>query len=286
MATGEPLAILAGGGELPGMVAAAAVAAGRPVLILAVAGEADPVDPKFRSERVSWGQIGRAVALMREHGATDVVLAGAIGRRPDYSKIRLDWMAVKSLPKLLSLVRGGDDQVLVGVIKFIESLGFRVIGPHEVARGLVAEPGSLTRREPSASDLADIEAASSAALAIGRLDAGQGAVSVAERVIAMEGLEGTDAMLKRVRDLRESGRLERDGRSGVIAKWSKPQQDLRVDMPTIGPRTVAAAADAGLAGIAIEAGRVMLVDRAATVRAADEAGLFIVARTLPPGRGM
>lgn len=283
MATREPLAILAGGGALPAKVADAAAAAGRKVLILAVAGEADPVDPKYRCEEVSWGQIGRVTSLIKAHGATDIVMAGAIGRRPDYSKLRLDWLGVKSLPRLLSLVKGGDDQLLVGVINFIESLGFRIVGPHEVAPDLVATPGTLTKRQPQAGDLADIAAAATAAIAVGRLDAGQGAVAVREHIVALEGLEGTDSMLHRVRELRDSGRLTSRKGLGVIAKWSKPDQDLRVDMPTIGPMTVAAAAAAGLAGIAIEARRVMLLDRAAAIAAADAAGLFIVAREQASG---
>jgi len=115
-----------------------------------------------------------------------------------------------------------------------------------------------------------------AARAIGALDAGQAAVVVGGRVIALEGAEGTDTMLLRVAEVRAAGRARWDGRAGVLAKRPKPQQDLRVDMPTIGPNTVRAAADAGLAGIAVAAGKVMIPDRPETVRAADATGLFLV----------
>jgi DUF1009 family protein len=137
--------------------------------------------------------------------------------------------------------------------------------------------GCLTRTRPSEKASADVAIAFEAARAIGRIDAGQAAVAVDGLVVALEALEGTDAMLDRVRQLRERRRVSWRGRAGVLAKCAKPQQDLRIDMPTIGPATVEAAAAVGLAGIAVEAGRVMIVSREETVQAADRHGMFIVA---------
>jgi DUF1009 family protein len=276
--SGTPLGIIAGGGQLPARVADAAIAAGRKVVILGLEGQADAAITPYPHHRLKWGEFGRFKAILEENGVRDLVLAGAIGGRPQLDQIHLDWLAIKSLPKVVAfLMGGGDDSVLSGAIKFIEGFGYRVVGPHEIARDLVAEPGCLTRHQPSRDDRDSIGEAARAALTIGRLDAGQAAVSVGRHVIALEGVEGTDAMLERVKTLHENGRARWKGRAGALAKWSKPQQDLRVDLPTIGPRTVERVAAAGLAGVAIEARRVMILDRAETIEAADAAGLFIVA---------
>jgi DUF1009 family protein len=123
----------------------------------------------------------------------------------------------------------------------------------------------------------DANRAMAAARAIGAIDAGQAAASVNGRIVALEAAEGTDGVLARIATLRQNGRLKWSGRAGVLAKCPKPQQDLRVDMPTIGPSTVAGVDAAGLAGIAIEAGHVMIVERENTLRQAKTAGVFIFA---------
>jgi DUF1009 family protein len=271
-----PVVILAGGGNVPGIVAAAAERAGRPALILGMEGEADPSISTFRHTWVKWGELGRMDRLIREHGAVEIVLVGTVTKRPDFRSLSLDALALKSLPRLASITLGGDDTVLAKAVRFFEGLGHRVVGAHEIAPELVAGTTSLTRRTPSRSEREDIALALRAALAIGGLDAGQGAVSVEGRIVALEGAEGTDAMLARVAELRSIGRVTSKGKAGVLAKCAKPRQDLRVDMPTVGPRTVERAAAAGLAGIVIETGRVMIVDRDATVRLADEAGIFVI----------
>ena len=275
--TGEPLAIVAGGGSLPAIVASAAAKAGRPVLILGIDGEAGSEITDFPHQWIKWGQLGRAESLLQAHGAREIVMVGAIRRRPDFRRIRLDALAIKSLPRILALLIGGDNNVLTGAINFIEGRGYRILGAHEIARDLVAEPGCLTRRRPSERDEEDIRRSEQAARAIGELDVGQAAISIGAHVVALEGAEGTDAMIERVKALRQAGRITARGRIGVLAKYAKPQQDLRVDMPTIGSETVERASAAGLAGIAVEAYRVMLADREATIRLAEERGLFIVA---------
>ena len=275
---GAPLVILAGGGDLPARVAAAANRSGRSVLILAIEGEANASVEAFPHHWVKWGEFGRLESLTKQHGARDIVLVGKVVKRPSLKTVRLDSLAIRSLPKLLGLFSGGDHSVLSVVIRFIEGRGFRVVGAHEIAGDLVAEAGTLTEVQPGERDRVDLEIGFRAAIAIGKLDAGQAAVAINEHIVALEGLEGTDAMLERVRSLREAGKVFERGRAGVVVKCAKPQQDLRIDMPTIGPHTVDRAEAAGLAGIGIEAGRVIIVDRDTTLRKAKEAGLFIVAQ--------
>jgi hypothetical protein len=273
----RPLAIIAGGGSVPLHVVAAALAEGRKVLLLGIEGEADQRIADYPHAWFSWGQIGRLEKLLAEHGTRDLVLVGGVKARPDFKRFRPDLGTVRILPKILSMMANGDNTLLTGTIRIFEAWGYSIVGAHEVAPDLVAVPGVVAGSAPRGSDLDDVRVAIAAARGIGALDAGQAAVAVGGRVVALEAAEGTDAMLGRVATLREMGRIKWSGRAGVLAKCAKPQQDLRVDMPTIGPDTVAGAAAAGLAGIAIEAGQVMIVDRGETLRRAKEAGVFIFA---------
>lgn len=273
----RPLTIIAGGGSVPSHVARAAIGDGRPVTIVAIEGEADPEISQFPHEWFRWGQLGHLEQLLSRKGKGDVVLVGGIKSRPDFKRLKLDFGAVRMLPRLLSLMAHGDNTVLTGAVKLIETWGHKVVGAHEVARDLVAPAGPLTDIRPSTDDLRDARLALTAARRIGELDAGQAAVVANGRVVALEAAEGTDGVLARVSSLRSEGRLRSSGRAGVLAKCPKPQQDLRVDMPTIGPSTIDGANAAGLAGIAIEAGKVMIVDREETLRRAEAVSIFVQA---------
>lgn len=246
-------------------------------MVFGIDGEADREISEFPHEWFQWGQLGSLEKQLASHGKGDVVLIGGVRTRPDFRQLKLDLRTVKLLPTLVSLMANGDNTVLTGAIGLVESWGYTVVGAHEIARDLVATAGALTAKTPRAGDLNDAEIALAAARSIGELDAGQAAVAANGRVVALEAAEGTDGVLSRVASLRADGRLRWRGRVGVLAKCAKPQQDLRVDMPAIGPSTVAAAGAAGLAGIAIEAGRVMIVDREETLRLADADRLFIYA---------
>jgi len=273
---GKPLGIIAGGGTAPLLVADAAVRAGRPVFVVGIGGEANPDIAGYPHEVLKWGQIGRMQTLFTKHGVTEIVLIGNIRVRPDFSKFRLDLGAIRIMPKVLGMLANGDNDLLSGVIKLLGELGYTVVGAHEIAPELVASVGLLGRRAADKAVRPDIDKAMSAARAIGVIDAGQAAVVINGRVVALEAAEGTDAMLDRVARLREAGRLKWSGRAGILAKCAKPQQDLRVDMPTIGPKTVKAAAEVGLAGIAVEAGRVMIVERPEVIALADRNDVFVV----------
>ncbi len=274
---GVPLVIVAAGGSVPFEVADAATKAGRRILVVALEGAVDPRLSQFPMERVKWGQVGRIETLIREIGAGELVFIGSIDKRPDFSSIGIDLGTLRLMPFILRSIVGGDDSILGNVVGFFEQRGVRVVGAHEVAPSLIAEAGHVAGPRISGAAMAEVKVAMDAARAIGALDIGQAAVAVGARVVALEAAEGTDAMLDRVGALRQSGRARWSGRAGVLAKRSKPQQDLRMDMPAIGPRTVAAVARAGLAGIAIEARRVLIADRGATVAEAESSGTFIFA---------
>lgn len=287
MAAGNeaPLGIFAGGGSVPLHVAEAATRAGRDVFVINVNGEADPAISAYPHEFLQWGEIGRMKTLLKNRDIEDVVLIGNIRVRPDFRKFKLDFGAIKVVPRVVGLMARGDNDLLSGVISIFGDMGFRVVGAHEIAPDLVAASGPLGRHAPEKTTRQDIAKAMDAARAIGVIDAGQAAVSVNDRLVALEAAEGTDAMLERVATLRDAGRIKWSGRAGVLAKRPRPQQDLRVDMPTIGVRTVRAAAEIGLAGIAVETGRVMIVDRQSAIDLADKTGIFVAGVDGAPEHG-
>jgi DUF1009 family protein len=279
-----PLAIIAGGGPVPLIVAAAAARAGRPVFIAGIAGEAEPGIAAYPHEFLKWGQFGRLMTILAEHGTREIVMIGTVSARPELRDLKLDMGFVTLLARVAALLMRGDNDLLSGLIGLLNERGYGVVGAHEVAPELVAAEGQLGAHAPDKDMFRDVKRAMRAARGIGLLDAGQAAVAMNGVIVALEAYEGTDAMIERVAALREKGRIRSKGRVGVLAKCAKPQQDLRVDMPTIGVRTVRSVAAAGLAGIAVETGRVMIVDRPAVVEAADREGIFIVGRTRREGK--
>ncbi len=269
------LAIIAGSGFLPYYVAEAAQQAGETPFIIRLKDEADLDWTRFESVSISVGDVSALGKLLAAHQIDRVVLSGGVSRRPEWREIRPNFKMIAKMPSIIrTLLSGGDDTVLQMVIRLIEAQGARVIGAHEIAPGLLATTGALGKIEPSDEDRRDIAKAAQAALALGALDVGQGSVSVGGRIVALEGVEGTDGMLARVASLRAEGRIS-SRRKGVLVKLCKPQQDIRADLPTIGPSTIENAAKAGLAGIAVEAGRAFVLDRDAMLDAANEAGLFV-----------
>jgi DUF1009 family protein len=269
-----PLGIIAGKGPLPCVVAEAALARGLPFHIVGIRGEASEAIERFPHTWIKWGEVSKLFGALETNGCRDLVIIGGVSR-PDLSNVKFDLGAIKNLPFILSLGKGGDDSVLSRIVDYLEGKGYRVHGAEDVAPELLAEEGVLGQKIPSAVDRVDIEIGFQVVSALGHLDIGQAAVVARGRVLAVEAAEGTDAMLARCGDLRQSGRVHQQGPSGVLVKAPKPGQEDRVDLPTIGTETVRRAASAGLAGIAIAAGRVLVVERAATVTAADELGLFL-----------
>lgn len=269
------LAIIAGSGFLPYYVAQAAQQAGEKPFIIRLLNEADLDWSGFDNVSISVGDVSSLGRALSQHAIDRVVLSGGVSRRPEWREIRPNLKMIAKMPSIIrTLLSGGDDTVLQMVIGLIEAQGARVIGAHEIAPALLATTGPLGKLTPGEEDRRDIAKGAQAALALGALDVGQGAVSVGGRLVALEGVEGTDGMLARVASLRAQGRIS-SRRNGVLVKLCKPQQDIRADLPTIGPSTVHNAAEAGLAGIAVEAGRAFILDRDAMLEAADAAGLFV-----------
>ena len=275
----RPVAIVAGGGALPPLLASAAGEAGRTAVVFAIAAEADPAAfAPLRPHVVRWGEIGRMLQLAKADGCDEAVLIGSVKRRPDFRALRPDLATVKLWPRILQLLRHGDEGLLAGVAGLFKEQGIEVVSPLEVAPALAMPEGLLTG-SMSAETMAEIGKAVEAARLIGRLDIGQGAVAVQGRVVAVEDAGGTQDMLQRVAALRAAGRIGRSG--GVLVKCMKPHQDSRLDLPTIGPVTAEEALLAGLDGVASEAGRSLLAGREDTIDAFRRAGLFLFGFAVP-----
>ncbi|GAU84953.1 LpxI family protein [Bosea sp. BIWAKO-01] len=275
-ATGAfPLAIIAGGGEYPPHLARLAAARGHQLYIAAIDGAANPSDFDPESSRVyRLGQLGRLLDELKRRGIVDIVMIGALPR-PSFGSLMPEPSTLKYLPHFARAFRGGDDHLLKGVVQFFEGRGFRVHGPAEIAPGLTAPLGPLGRRSVSAVARDGIEHGFSLLAALSPFDVGQAAIVADHRVVAIEAAEGTDAMIRRVAELVGAGRLKIDKGDGVLVKAPKEGQDLRVDMPAIGPETLRNAAKAGLSGIALRAGNVLVGDSVRLGALADELGLFV-----------
>ncbi|HRN84399.1 MAG TPA: UDP-2,3-diacylglucosamine diphosphatase LpxI [Hyphomicrobium sp.] len=274
MSAGERrLGILAGGGTLPREIADSAQRQGLPVAIVAIDSEADRdlIGPDVT--RVNWGGIGGMIRALRQARVTDLVIVGHV-HRPELGALKPDLGFFRNLPRLLKIVAsGGDDGVLRRVVRFFEQEGFRVIGPGEAAPEVVVREGAAGAVHASDRDRADIDTGLALIRALGPYDIGQGVVIAGGRIEAIEGVEGTDRMIARAAEARRG--MQDTPQGGVLVKRSKPEQDLRVDMPAIGPATVDRARAAGLSGIAVEAEHVLIAERTVTLQRADAAGLFV-----------
>lgn len=265
------IAVIAGQGQLAGAVIAALKEQGEDPVVAALAGFApEPGVGEFRLERLV-----PFLEDLRDKGVYRVAFAGAI-RRPRLDPELFDPRTASLVPRILTAMQSGDDAALRAVIAVFEEWGLRVVGVADVAPSLVPGEGHMVGG-PNGNDRADAERAAAVVEGLGALDLGQGAVVAQGLCLAVETLPGTAAMLDfvaRHRDLRPNPR----GARGVLYKAPKPGQDRRIDLPTIGPETIEAASRAGLAGIAWEAGGVILIDQPRTTEAARAAGLFLWSR--------
>ena len=257
------LALIAGGGRLAGLVAEAA----RPGLVARVHGaKSEGLEPTevFRLEK-----LGAFLALLKSRGVTQVCFAGGV-ERPVIEPSAIGVRTLPFVPRMMAAMREGDDAALRVLLAIFEEAGFAVRAAHDLAPGLLPTAGVLAGALLDAAE-ADGARAEAVIAALGAVDVGQGCVVRRGQVLAVEAKFGTAWML-------ESLARRPDGRGGLLMKAPKPTQDRRVDLPAIGPDTVAQATAAGLDGIVVKAGGVMLLTPDETTRAAQEAGLFLWVR--------
>lgn len=270
----ERLGIIAGAGALPREVAAFCKRIGRPVFVVRLKGFADRELAEYPNVELGVAEFGHCVDSLRKAGCKAVCFAGIV-TRPDFGQLRPDMKGLAILPGAIAAGAKGDDALLRFILTQFEKEGFAVEAPTDISHGLLLGEGAIGAVQPTREQIADAAKAMDIAQEIGRLDIGQGAVVCNGLVLAVEAQEGTDGLLHRVAELPEQIRGVPGAPRGVLAKMPKPIQERRVDLPTIGTRTLEAAAAAGLAGIAGEAGALIVLERDKVIETADRLGLFV-----------
>lgn len=263
------LGLIAGSGSLPLAVIDACQKAKRPVFVLALKGHANAdILKQSKGEFIRLGAIGKAIRLLKKNGVRDIVFIGAV-RRPSVSEIMPDLKALSMLIKVGFRLLG-DDNLLKILVAEANRQGFDVVGVDTIVPELLATEGVYGRIEPDKQDKLDIERGVEVAKKLGQVDVGQAVIVQHGLVLSVEGIEGTAELIKR------TAKLKRKGEGGVLVKVAKPQQDRRVDLPTIGPATVQAVHDAGFKGIAIESGAALLAESDKMMVLADKLGVFVM----------
>jgi DUF1009 family protein len=264
------LGIIAGGGLLPVDVINECKRINRPYFVIALKGHTKLktiIDSPHYWARL--GAAGKVISILHKQGVTELIMAGSV-TRPSLIQLLPDFWSIKFFVRN-GFANKGDDKFLQALINDLESIEkFKIVGVNSLLPGLLASKGVYGDIQPSEDEMLNIQIAWESALELGRCDTGQAAVARAGRVIAKENVNGTANMIASLRPI--SGQ----SRSGVLVKVSKPGQELRADLPTIGPDTIKQVSLAGLAGIAIESGNSLVLDKTETIKAANDAGIFIL----------
>lgn len=271
---GDVLGIVAGGGAVPRYLLEVCDTKGIPAFVVGFEGQTDPETLEGRAHILSRpGAAGGIVKALREQGAQDLVLIGSL-RRPHLSEMRPDLFTAGFFARL-GLQALGDNGLLSAVRKELEKEGFTLHGVQAFAPELLMPSGPVGRHKPGRKAQIDIKRGIEVVQALGALDVGQAAIIRDGVVLGVEGAEGTNALLRRCAEYR------RGGKGGVLVKLCKPQQDRDLDLPTIGPETVALCAELGMNGIAVQAKAALLPGREKIAHIADRAGLFVVGIDIP-----
>ena len=287
------LGLIAGNGQFPFLLLAAARAHGLSVVVAAIKEETDPemdaraaADPMVRVHWLSLGELSKLIETFRAEGVTRAVMAGQVRHKQIFSSIRPDWRLAKLL---LSLRTRNTDMLLGAVAKVLGDEGIELISSTAYLEPLLAQEGVLTARGPVVEEEKDIAYGLGVARGIAGWDLGQTVVIAAQACVAVEAMEGTDATILRAGELlRGDGQETLLGSALTVVKVAKPQQDMRFDVPVVGVATVAAMRTAGATCLCVEAGRTLLFDPEAVIAAADAAGIALVGmkateRTEPRG---
>jgi UDP-2,3-diacylglucosamine hydrolase len=270
------LAIICCGGTLPFALADAVKRRGRHVVLFPLSPWAD--EKLVRGYPHHWcviGQWNRFIRLATAEGCRDVTFIGQM-TRPSLWKTKPDLLAIRLMPEVIRLYRGGDDHLQSGLGRILERYGFRLVGPAQLAPELLVPLGLLAGRQPTERDRADIARGLALLNAMSPFDVGQAVVVASNHVLAVEGPENTDQMLARVAELRRAGRIRSPIGTGVLIKAPKIGQDRRIDLPAIGPPTVEAVAAAGLGGIAVAANATLVAEPERLTATAGRSNIFVI----------
>ena len=270
-----PLGIIAGSGALPKALIETCRRQGREVFVLGLRGHTDAqLLDNTPGAFIRLGAVGKAIRLFKKAGVKDIVFIGAV-RRPSIAEIMPDGKALMMLFRVGFRLLG-DDSLLKIILAEADKQGFHAVGVDTLMPELLAPVGVYGSVSPKKQDLADIERGIAVAKLLGQADVGQAVIVQNGLVLAVEGIEGTAELIKR------TANLKRKGKGGVLVKVAKPQQDRRVDLPTIGPKTIQAVSDAGFHGVAVESGGALLVEQEEMIALANRLGVFVMGVTCQP----
>jgi UDP-2,3-diacylglucosamine hydrolase len=279
------LGLIAGNGRFPFLLLDAARAQGVPVVVAAIKEETEPemdaraaADPGIKVHWLSLGELSRLIDTFRQEGVTRAVMAGQVKHKQIFSSIRPDWRLAKLL---LNLRTRNTDMLLGAVAKVLSDEGIELISSTTYLEPLLARPGVLTVRAPTAEEQQDLDYGREVAAALAAYDIGQTVVVAGQACVAVEAMEGTDATIARagaiLRTLEAEGEASTLERKLSVVKVAKPAQDMRFDVPVIGAGTLAAMRSAGATCLSIEAGRTLIFDLVTVQQLAADAGIAIVA---------
>jgi DUF1009 family protein len=259
--------LIAGNGRFPILALDAARQLGHEVVAIAIQEEASPEVERAaaRTHWISLGQLSRLIKILKEEGITEVIMAGQVKHAKIFSSIRPDWRLLKLLT---SLRERNTDALIGGVVKILEEEGIRLLDSTTLLKPLLAVEGAMTRRKPNEDEERDIAYGRRIANTLAGLDVGQ-SVAISERAcVAVEAMEGTDAMLRRAASLVNGRRL-------TLVKASRRRRRLLFDVPVAGLATICVMRETGTTALAVDAGRTLLLDRGEMLARADEAGMAI-----------
>ena len=269
MASLSKYGLIAGNGKFPFLVLEAARSQGIDMVVAAIKEETFP-EIEQHAKTVHWmslGQLGKLIKTFKSEGVNHAIMAGQVKHKQIFSSIIPD---LKMIQLLASLVTKNTDSLIGGVAKMLEQEGIHLIDSTLFLRPLLPDPGVLTRRSPSEEEKRDLDHGYRVARELGRLDLGQSVAVSDGACVALEAMEGTDAVMERAASLA-------NGRPLRVVKLAKPNQDLRFDVPVIGPATVRLMVRLKVSALAIEARKTLMIDREDLIREADASGLAIIA---------
>jgi hypothetical protein len=279
------LGLIAGNGRFPFLLLDAARAQGAEVVVAAIKEETEPemdaraaADPGVRVHWLSLGELSRLIETFRQAGVTQAVMAGQVKHKQIFSSIRPDWRLAKVL---LNLRTRNTDMLLGAVAKVLSDEGIELISSTAYLEPLLARPGVLTARAPNAEEQQDLAYGRAVAGALASYDIGQTVVVAGQACVAVEAMEGTDATIERagaiLQTLAAEGEASTLERRLSVVKVAKPSQDMRFDVPVIGPKTIETMRLAGATCLSLDAGRTLIFDQDMVYKLADAAGIAIVA---------